>query len=388
MPHRDHPLRTADVRERNAKLVLRLIRAAGKPGLSQAEAVTATGLRAPTIFRIFSGLEEEGFLRPLPNCPEARDEGRKGRPRVCYGVRAEARYYLGAEFWLDRISMGLFDFSGALVSREQLAVPEGVDADGIAASLVGMARGLLASHAVGPERFLGLGVGAPGQVNVRAGRVVYYARIPGMRDYPLAAALESALGAPALLHNNCSVIALAESRYSGLDGADALFMFLLRSGVNGSFVSSAGPYLASDGSTIETGHVVVRPDGTRCSCGSRGCLEAELGACDPSGELRGRWLFDGPAAKAPPTREAGVAKAAPYLAAATRTMARLYRPKAFLYLAATAELAAAVRDAVKAELESYPSGFDDAATAFHAGAYDDGLALRGAADLVTDAYLS
>ncbi len=388
MTRNDNPLRSADVRERNAKIVLKLIRNAYPKGLSQAEAVQATGLRAPTMFRIFSSLEAEGVINALPACPEQQEEAKKGRPRMCYGVRPDALYCIGAEFWLDRVSIGIFDFQGELLKSSQDTLTAAIDAQAVVETLWRQTEDLIGAAGIDRSRILGMGVGAPGQVNVRSGSVAFYSRIAGMRGFPLAKALEDKLDLPVQLHNNCSIIALAESRYGELPGAEALFMFLLRSGVNGSFVSEGRAHLASDGNTIETGHVVVQPDGESCVCGARGCLEAQLSHCDQSNLGRGHWLFNGPAAIDNDERCRVYAAAAPYLAAATRTMARLYSPKAFLFVAATRELAEGLSAAVQQDLQAHTSGFDSDATAFYARAYNDALALRGAADLVMDAYFS
>ena len=54
-------LRGKDIRKGNEKLVLSLIQK--QELLSQSEAVELTGLKAPTILRIFTNLEESGFIK-------------------------------------------------------------------------------------------------------------------------------------------------------------------------------------------------------------------------------------------------------------------------------------------------------------------------------------
>lgn len=60
-----NPLRTADLRVHNQNIVLSMIHAAGRQGTSQSEVVHKTGLKAPTIFRIFSSLEEDGLIESI-----------------------------------------------------------------------------------------------------------------------------------------------------------------------------------------------------------------------------------------------------------------------------------------------------------------------------------
>ncbi|HOT60121.1 MAG TPA: helix-turn-helix domain-containing protein, partial [Spirochaetales bacterium] len=57
------PLRSADIRERNAKIILGFVQS--RKYISQSELVGITGLRAPTVFRIFTELEKQGLIRPV-----------------------------------------------------------------------------------------------------------------------------------------------------------------------------------------------------------------------------------------------------------------------------------------------------------------------------------
>lgn len=391
MSPKDNPLRAADVRERNEKIVLRLIRGAGSRGLSQSEVVVATGLRAPTIFRIFSSLEEEGYVEPLaPASAEEEGRERKGRPRVSFVARADALYAIGAEFWVDRVSLGVFDFRGERVASSVASLDKGVDAEAVVEAIARCAEGAIESLGLSKDRVLGLGLGAPGQVNVRAREIAFYSRIPGLRDFPMAARLEDRLGLPVSIHNNCSIIALSEFRYGGLQAADSLFIFLLRSGVNGAFVDGGRVYLTSDGTTIESGHISVDYDGEPCACGARGCLETYVTALDGPNLESGKWLFEGlgPALEAgDPKAEATLREAALYIASAARTVSRLFRPRAFLIVAVSDSVSEALARLVRERLESSASGFDHPAPLFEARAYDPGLAQRGAADLVLDDFL-
>ena len=99
----DNPLRASDVRQHNEKMVLFLIYQAKRSGVSQSEVVQSTGLKAPTVFRIFNHLEEDGLIEPLALIqPETLQK--KGRRPVAYRVRENALYTIGLEFWVDCIT--------------------------------------------------------------------------------------------------------------------------------------------------------------------------------------------------------------------------------------------------------------------------------------------
>lgn len=382
------PLRAADVRQRNEKIVLRLIHSSRERGLSQSEVVLATGLKPPTIFRIFSSLEETGYIEPLERAEDEGRQERKGRRPLAYVAKRDAFYAIGVEFWVERISIGVFDFQGSSIYSKMLPLSKGEDAAAVSTLIARLVEEALASLGLERERILGLGVGAPGEVNVGRREVASYQRIPGMRDFPIAKLLEERLGLPVYLHNNCSIVAKSEFRYGGLGDEDSLFMFLLRSGVNGAFVDGGRVFLSPKGTTIEMGHISVDYDGPTCVCGSRGCLEAFITALDRENLGAGRWLFEpaeGGAIGPELGRELEIAST--YLASAVQTVSRLFRPSSFLFVAYSSEVAEALAKRVGERLAASPSSFDEVQPRFLGRAYDPSLAQRGAADLVIDAFL-
>ncbi len=397
MTTKNSPLRAADVRKRNENIVLRLIYSARKAGLSQSEVVTATGLKPPTIFRIFSSLESAGYIEPLlqsaPQSGEREKQEKKGRRPLAYITKPDAFYLVGVEFWVEQISFGIFDFQGKPIFTKTIPLARSENAADVVAMIVSHLKEAIRSLRIPAKKVLGIGIGAPGQVNVGGRIVTSYPRIPGMRDFPIATLLEENLGFPVFLHNNCSIIALSEFRYGRLGMGDSMFMFLLRSGINGAFVDGGKIFLSPRGTTIEMGHISIDYDGPSCICGAKGCLEAFMSSLDQDGHDSRRWLFEnledligdeagnGPAA-------ATLDTAASYLASAVQTASRLFRPASFLFVTHSGEIAEQLARRVGEKVALNASIFDDAAPRFFGCAYDPELAQRGAADLVVDAFLN
>jgi predicted NBD/HSP70 family sugar kinase len=72
--------------------------------------------------------------------------------------------------------------------------------------------------------------------------------------------------------------ALGESRYgAGREVADLLYL-KLGTGIGGGVIMGGQLYRGHSGSAGEIGHMTVEPNGPRCNCGNRGCLEALAGA--------------------------------------------------------------------------------------------------------------
>jgi predicted NBD/HSP70 family sugar kinase len=391
MTTKNSPLRAADVRKRNENIVLRLIYSARKAGLSQSEVVAATGLKPPTIFRIFSSLEAAGYIEPLQQPasqpPDREKQEKKGRRPLAYLTKADALYLVGVEFWVEQISLGVFDFQGKPIFTRTIPLVRSENASDVVDLIVKHLQAVIRSLNIPAKKVLGIGVGAPGQVNVGGRIVTSYPRIPGMRDFPIANLLEERLGFPVFLHNNCSIIALSEFRYGRLGMGDSMFMFLLRSGINGAFVDGGKIFLSPRGTTIEMGHISIDYDGPPCICGAKGCLEAFMSSLDREGHDERRWLFEnleGIGAEGAATLDT----AASYLASAVQTASRLFRPSSFLFVTHSGEIAEQLARRVGEKVLRNASIFDDAAPRFFGCAYDPELAQRGAADLVVDAFLN
>jgi predicted NBD/HSP70 family sugar kinase len=380
----EKPLRASDLRVHNQNIVLSRIHAAGIAGTSQSELVQATGLKAPTIFRIFSSLEEQGLIEPLSNDAEEGAQAKKGRRPVNFRVCKDARYTIGVEFWSAYLSIGVFDFLGNRIHSVVQPLANGIDADEVLRLIVSQIRSMVGELAIPTEWILGVGVAAPGQVDLKHDTVTYYPRIAGMQNLPIVERLEHALSLPVVLHNNCSALAFGEYRYGGFDHADSLFSFLLRTGVNGSFVHDDVIYTNSKQMTIETGHIPVDVDGPRCSCGSRGCLQAFLQELDPDSADPRLSLFEGLDRKLQehdPQAMDIIGQASRYLAIAMKAIMRILAPRSFLFIGCSATVSQAITDQIRQQLQESDL-FESTPPRIFSAAYDPLLAQKGASDLV------
>jgi predicted NBD/HSP70 family sugar kinase len=124
---------------------------------------------------------------------------------------------------------------------------------------------------------------------------VRYGPYVGWVDQAFGVELGSRLGLPVLVGNEAHLGALAERDRGVGRGFDNLIYLHGDVGVGGGIIVG-GKLLGGDGGYgCELGHMMVNPyDGRPCMCGSRGCLEAEVGehalidAAGRSGELSGR----------------------------------------------------------------------------------------------------
>ena len=169
-----------------------------------------------------------------------------------------------------KIAAGLVDPAGALAHTVIRPTPKGQGAEQVwLAVQQTIADAVL--NAGGPVR--GVGIASAGPVHATAG-TVNPINIPCWRDFPLRDRVAAVVpGVPVLLAGDGVCMALAEHRYGAGRGADFLLGMVVSTGVGGGLVLDGVPYHGRTGNAGHVGHVVVEPDGQRCSCGGHGCVE-------------------------------------------------------------------------------------------------------------------
>ncbi|MEV5435009.1 ROK family protein [Streptomyces sp. NPDC052682] len=116
------------------------------------------------------------------------------------------------------------------------------------------------------------GLAVPGIVDEAHGTAVYAANL-GWRDLPLRDLLAARLGLPVALGHDVRTGGLAEGRLGAGRGADRFLFVALGTGIAGAIGLDGRVEAGAHGFAGEIGHIVVRPGGTDCPCGQRGCLE-------------------------------------------------------------------------------------------------------------------
>ena len=122
-----------------------------------------------------------------------------------------------------------------------------------------------------------LGIGVPGQVDPRSGRLAMALNLGlGSQAYDLAGEVESALGIPVVIENDVRAAALGawDALRSTAAPPQSLALVNIGTGISSGFVVEGRLVRGSRGMAGEIGHVVIEEGGTPCRCGQRGCLEA------------------------------------------------------------------------------------------------------------------
>lgn len=195
------------------------------------------------------------------------------RPRV--GAGGRGAWTVGVDFGGTNIKIGVVTGRGRVIAETVLPTRAYATPRRFVDGLHEAIEGLRAQQKLRRNRLVGVGVGAPGIVDVRRGMVYELPNVSGQwRRVPLRLLLQRRLHCRCVVDNDANAVAMGEWRCGAGRGTRHSIYITLGTGVGGGLVLNGQFVRGTIGSAGEIGHMAIAPDGPRCVCGRRGCLEA------------------------------------------------------------------------------------------------------------------
>ncbi len=250
--------------------ILDVIRAAGT--ISRVELTRATGLTAATISTVVRRLIDEGLV-----VEAGRAESTGGKPRMLLQLDPDARYAVGVHLDHSGITYVVANLGGQVVARWRRPGAGADDPRDVVARIAAEIDATVARIGVDPRRLLGVGVVSPGPLSTATGMTLAPPVMQHWADFPLAAAIEDAVGLPVLLDNDATAAALGEYWSGGVPTGAVCAALYMGTGIGAGIIVDGTVYRGRSSNAGEIGHVCIDVDGPPCWCGSRGCVEVFAG---------------------------------------------------------------------------------------------------------------
>lgn len=246
--------------------------------LSRHELSALTGLSAATVSNVTGELIEE---RLIIEAGLIDSDG--GRPRVLLRVDPNYGNVVGVDVGETGVKVELFDLAMSARATVEHTLPSvRPEPATVVAQIASGLREVIAKAGVDERTVIGVGVGLPGIVERSAGDgadVLVHAQTIGWDGVPLATLLrESGIQLPLFFDNGAKTLGQAEMWFGAGKGAGHAVIVLIGSGVGAAVIADGTTYRGATSSAGEWGHTVISYAGRQCRCGSRGCLEAYVGA--------------------------------------------------------------------------------------------------------------
>ena len=244
----------------------RLLEAIQRHGPSSRAALTrVSGLTAPTVSKAVDTLLKRGLVEELDPAEPAL-----GRPGRLVRMAAATACVVGVVIDAGTCCVVATGLDGVVTEERTIrfVTPAGYPA--LLDAVEETCRTLIHSSAAVVH---GIGLSVPGLVNERLHEIVFSPNLHLLDKHNPARDLETRLRVPCVLVQESDALVLGEWLSGDARGLDDFAVLDAATGL-GLGVMSGGRLLAGhSGMAGEVGHITVVPDGVRCGCGNRGCLE-------------------------------------------------------------------------------------------------------------------
>lgn len=174
-----------------------------------------------------------------------------------------------------KFAVGLVTRSGELVDRTTVHIDHRDSAEELFEDLSIAVKTQLdraAEHHGTTPVVVGVGSAGPITRNVES---ISPLNLPQWNAFPLRQRLEDLTGLAVFGDGDAKALALAEGWLGAAKGVQNFMAMVVSTGIGGGIVLNGQLLDGESGNAGHIGHVIVEPNGRRCHCGARGCLEAE-----------------------------------------------------------------------------------------------------------------
>ena len=198
------------------------------------------------------------------------------------------KYAIGIDIGGTKISLVLGTEKGKILARREISTRTGTGTRGCVKELASNLQALVLHSCISPKKILGIGVGCPGAVDPSKGTLPRSPNLPGWAGLPLRRILRKAAGLPVHVANDANAAALGESLFGAGKKARDLIYITVSTGIGGGIIMNGRLYEGAGSVAGEIGHISIVPEGKKCACGKRGCLEVYASGTAIAKDVRDR----------------------------------------------------------------------------------------------------
>ncbi|MEQ7125039.1 ROK family protein [Actinopolymorpha sp. B11F2] len=262
------------VRRANLAVVVRALRSSPR---TRAQLTADTLLTKATVSSLVGELSTRGLVRSH----EPTKAGLVGRPGQQVELIGERVLAVGLELNVDYLAAVVLDLTGERRAKARTALDVSASVEDTVDAAADLIARVTAQAETAGNVLAGVGVAAPGLVDAASGQVRVAPNL-GWRDVALRDLLRRRLPRTrVMVDNEANLATLAEyAAVQDVAATDRDLIYLTGGiGIGGGIVVNGEVVRGSAGYAGEVGHLAVAPapDGERCGCGRRGCLETVCG---------------------------------------------------------------------------------------------------------------
>ena len=187
--------------------------------------------------------------------------------------------FVGIDLGGTNIKIGCFDSELKLICKTAVATEADMGPDAVIDKMAQTVEKLLDDSGLSLQDITAVGIGTPGPAKYSEGIIIKSTNMPKFKNVPICRMLNEKLGAAVVFDNDANVACWGEYVVgAGKGTGDDMVFFTLGTGIGGGVISNGKLVHGCDENAAELGHIIIYPDGRRCNCGQKGCVEAYASA--------------------------------------------------------------------------------------------------------------
>ena len=259
-----------NVKNFNKHAIIDLIRFTPN-GISRIELARELGLTRAAITATVNDLQQVDLVH------EVKGKHPNGRKPIVLEINPKKGYVVGVDIGATHITVLLANYSAQVVDEIERSAVISDGPEKILGQAAEMIRELSTRSGIAKEAIHAVGVGVPGPVVNGTGMVSDPPIMPGWNHVPIDELLSSKVDLPVIIGNDAELGAVGEWAYGAGRGERDLVYVKVGTGIGAGILIDGSIYHGATGSAGEIGHITIDENGSICSCGNRGCLEAVAG---------------------------------------------------------------------------------------------------------------
>lgn len=259
-----------NVRIRNKSAILSLLNSQG--AMSRKDIAKVVGLTPAAVTLLCTEMMEEGMILEKG---ELQEEKRAGRKKVLVDINDAYKCVIAVNMETVYTWITISNLQGMALAYKKIGTNTRIEPERFLNEIAKESKVLLWENQKTQEDILGVGICITGIVDRKSGISIHAYGI-WKEQVPVQKIMEELMHCPVIVENNVKAFAEGELTY-GLGKTDNDLLFVKWGlGVGSAIVINNRIYEGKENRAAEIGHYIVEPDGIRCRCGRRGCLETRV----------------------------------------------------------------------------------------------------------------
>ncbi len=213
-------------------------------------------------------IEEGGIINDISNQQSGSYSGRKPTAINIPNYRINT---IGISIFRYQIKGIAADIKGNIFYSEKVSLPVGTDNEKFIDLTIALIDKIMTANK--NFKFIGIGIASIGPLDIHRQKILNPPNFRNIRDVSIGDIIRERFSLPVFLENDMNAAALAEHLYGIAKDTGNIVYLGIGSGVGAGIIINGNMLHGSGGYAGEIGHISIKSDGPKCSCGRNGCLE-------------------------------------------------------------------------------------------------------------------